>query len=821
MSPLSANFTPRLLLVACVASLLTQCEVIGPPPPTKDASDWWNDGGINPTKDSGDSGDAGDAGDAGDGSIDSGADASNDSGIIDGGDGAFDAGDPDFWNKLANIDISIQNTEFSDVFIREYSSATGKAGKTLQKVQTLLHSRLGSNVNFNLLEGEYLIVPFLPGYQFVPEFQTVVAKRGMNIQIKFAKRTTNICTFINSDFTNWCWENPLPQGESINAITAQENNPNNAIDRNNFWFVGDNGLVLRLNAGVYDNQSYWTQTPNPMTNRVTSPSFVAAWVSPTSNWLYALTSDSLFSLNYPGYWSDNSLSQIWDQLKNRKLTGIWGSEDADIWIVGTGGLMLRTSDSKFIPVPFPYPTNFRAIWGRNKNDVWFVGDLGAIWRWDGEKFTSIDAGTSEDFVAIRPLGPDNVGVVGFSGTVYVINSKGTVSRNSSNCEPGVSAIAGQSPTDMVVAGSFGEIRRFDSTRPGWVALKTGIPADVMYGRSDKGNVNLNISALWRGQGLYQHTTFVGGSSGYFAQLTNGILTATATATFANLFGIASAEGVTWAVGEAGTIVKYNPNSLQWNQVESNTRSTLRSIWATKDSAFAVGDTGVILQWYNQKWNKLADDLTKENLTAVSGSSPTDVWITGTNGFIAHYDGTKFTKRYVEMNPGQHWNGVWIDETKTPWIVGDYGTLASRSKDGTWDVKLRNVAANLKAVWGVSKDEVWVVGDNANLMRWTSKKGGSPWDQYFIEGLQGTGVDFKAIQGTAQDGFWVTGTNGALYHGYKNTSDSPTAREYTIRQHNLRISRNIEGIAIGPDGKRWITGNNGLIMSQPRFDYSPP
>ena len=67
-------------------------------------------------------------------------------------------------------------------------------------------------------------------------------------------------------------------------------------------------------------------------------------------------------------------------------------------------------------------------------------------------------------------------------------------------------------------------------------------------------------------------------------------------------------------------------------------NTLSAIWGTSSTdVFVVGAYGTILHYDGSTWSTMNSGFTF-NLSAVWGSSSTDVFAFGTNG-ILHYDGT--------------------------------------------------------------------------------------------------------------------------------------------------------------------------------------
>jgi len=61
----------------------------------------------------------------------------------------------------------------------------------------------------------------------------------------FVAIATATTTFAQDPFKGWQWQNPLPQGNSINAIRFDK-------DKIRGWAVGGDGVVLRTNNGGFE-----------------------------------------------------------------------------------------------------------------------------------------------------------------------------------------------------------------------------------------------------------------------------------------------------------------------------------------------------------------------------------------------------------------------------------------------------------------------------------------------------------------------------------------------------------------------------------------
>src|SRR5262249_11683605 len=85
-------------------------------------------------------------------------------------------------------------------------------------------------------------------------------------------------------------------------------------------------------------------------------------------------------------------------------------------------------------------------------------------------------------------------------------------------------------------------------------------------------------------------------------------------------------------------------------------NTLRDMWgAAPDDVWAVGVAGTILRWNGSSWNRRASGRTAPPL-GVWGASAMDVWAVGAAGTILHWDGAAWSA--VESGTTQALSRVW-------------------------------------------------------------------------------------------------------------------------------------------------------------------
>lgn len=174
-------------------------------------------------------------------------------------------------------------------------------------------------------------------------------------------------------------------------------------------------------AGDVGGGIAWTTSGSCPT---TKDSISALWGSGATLWA-AGTAANVFRTTDPV--PDGGGAPVWTELDSQSLqalTGIWGSADDDVWIVGLGGTIRHfTGDSLLEFVESPTTHALNAVWGTSKSDVWAVGELGTILHFDGTQWlpskAAFDYG-APDLYGVWGSGPDDVWAVGEGAIVRLV-----------------------------------------------------------------------------------------------------------------------------------------------------------------------------------------------------------------------------------------------------------------------------------------------------------------------------------------------------------------------------------------------------------------
>ena len=235
----------------------------------------------------------------------------------------------------------------------------------------------------------------------------------------------------------------------------------------------------------------------------------------------------------------------------------------------------------------------------------------------------------------------------------------------------------------------------------------------------------------------------------------------------------------------------------------------------EDEVWLVGHDRPVLRWDGAELIDLGDGLGKTWLNGIWGTDPSNVWVCGHGGFVAHWNGTTWTAHETGVD-ATLW-GIWGAGDGQIWAVGAQGTVIHF--DGTtWDqATLEDDSMNLdsmtlRGIWGASADDLWVVGSwgwegpIGVVYRWN----GEAWTKLPLSNQDGTGGGFGAVWGSGPDDVWITapGTMDFQYDMFELTQSIHwNGAEWS------EVDPGVDGLftrvhGSGPDDV-WLTGQGGV------------
>src|SRR5262249_6315517 len=138
---------------------------------------------------------------------------------------------------------------------------------------------------------------------------------------------------------------------------------------------------------------------------------------------------------------------------------------------------------------------------------------------------------------------------------------------------------------------------------------------------------------------------------------------------------AAATNAVFAVGDSGTVFRYNGTA--WSLLTGVPTTTLRlyAVWAASPTdVYAGGAQGIAYRRNGTSWPPMGSTLTTtDTLTAISGSSALNILAVGNKGTVLRWNGTSWTKPTQSVTTQRFW-AVQTLSTTEAYMIGEGAIL---------------------------------------------------------------------------------------------------------------------------------------------------
>jgi hypothetical protein len=349
-------------------------------------------------------------------------------------------------------------------------------------------------------------------------------------------------------------------------------------------------------------------------------------------------------------------TKTFDGDASRKLQGIWGSSERDIWSVGSQGYIVHYDGSAWAAVPSGTQQNLNAVWGSSSRDVWAVGDIGMILHFDGSSWSIAIADRADErshpFNAIWSASSERHWIASAAG-IFEYDGGRQLRASGPDGGPGAASyrsIWGTAPDNVVAVGSVGAIAEFDGTR--WTGPAKSTTSDdlsAVWGHSDKMlAVGRRTGIIRVGRGDWRVEPVTGGAGGPLSAIWGS-----------------SAEDIWVSSFISGVFGHYVGG--RWEAVDTSVFAA--ALWGSaRDDVWGVSNRSAA-RFDGMRWTGMP--LPVEGATAITGCGTASPWVAGEGGVLLNYNGDK----WYEMRSGTtnslrgiHCSGEAV------WIVGEGGII---------------------------------------------------------------------------------------------------------------------------------------------------
>lgn len=560
----------------------------------------------------------------------------------------------------------------------------------------------------------------------------------------------------------WCWSNPLPQGNPLRAVAASS--------QSDVWVVGDRGTALHFDG------LRWTHHP-------VSPDLylTGVWTAANRTWATAGRYWYGGSDGGPtGLLSGVILQQdagTWSSLEvSTGLTAISGTSPSDVWVVGWDGGLHYDGVSWQANLP---AGGITSVWATSPNDVWTFGQV--VRRWNGVTWSAVSAYTAyPSSSSVWASGPNDAWAVNAGGALSRWDG-GTWTTDFSTVT-GQTTIWGAGRDDVWVAGDGFPLLHFDGNT--WSTSATsasivdlaGTSGTDVWGVGPSGTIIHWDGTQWR-------------PSSRNAATPQGFV---CTALWA------SAANNLWAVG--GETMLHGDGSTWTRYTSPKPGVTLYAVWGSgPNDVWAVGDS-VALHWDGTTWSAPANSGTM-TLLGVWGSGPSDVWAAGyikgvNQGVLYRWNGTVWS--VVPNVPPFFPIGIWGTSPGDVWLASSMGSVLHWN-GSAWTTTSSFVGTD--GVWFGSASDIWSWDDASHMfvhwdgLSWTSKP--SP---------VGASASFSGFSGSGPQDVWA--------FGYDKTTASGIVARWRGTQWEIDPLPPVPQLGamwVVAPGDVWIGGRDSAIL----------
>ncbi len=580
----------------------------------------------------------------------------------------------------------------------------------------------------------------------------------------------NLCSAPQSCTDGWCWENPLPQGNTLRAVWAAsptavwavgdhgtllfhngvywKTQPSptrvrlNAIHgtaANDIWAAGDDGVVLH-----YDGAAWTAEPEDPMrldfygiaalpgglvyvggeAGRFRARTVSGSWNDVTLvsftriAALRALSASEVFAVgtgapNHAARFNGSSWTPVLTPTTG-PFTALHGSSTSALYAAGAGCGLAQLVGSSFVGVPGANgcTADARSLSVASPNDIFIGGDEVMTW-FDGGRADLFGSRPKVQWLGAMPLDAGHALFVGSNGTIARVTVGVPLSTESTGTTFDVNGVFAINRNAVIAATSDpGRVyqRNVTNFTGKWQPLigQAGVePVTAVWGSADGGSIDV-VFAVSAEARLGRYTRQTGGF------VVNGapvppLYAVTHHAGFAH-FGGADGGHLRLADGQGV------PNVQGVSLTVPTATHTLRGLFSNGTTLHGITSEGAMLTGDGTQWMTTLPLLWPWPMRAVHGTSAdqNDPFLV-----VVGHDG-----------------GIFVGESTTELKLSDAGTRTSFS-----------------SVWAAASRRAYVAGEGGAVYRFD----GTAWQSIAAP----TDHDLLGISGVADAGVWAVGKSGTV------------------------------------------------------------
>ena len=373
-------------------------------------------------------------------------------------------------------------------------------------------------------------------------------------------------------FGSLSWENPLPQGNTLNGVWS--------FSESDIFAVGNVGMIVRSDGATWS-----------VMESNTNVDLGAVWGTSAEN-VYAVGGSGAI-LHYDG----TTWSLSYTESEGATLYSIWGSSASDIFVGSDNGI-LHWNGSEWSSMALPQETRVLGIWGLSSNDVYATDATNRLLKYNGSSWSIFEDFSGTILRTVWGTSASNIYTGGYAtfSDDHMFHYEGSGWSVEEDVTSGLYAIWGSSARDVYAAGTAGYMVHYDGST--WRDMSRHY---VSYTQMD-GTASNDVYAVGE-YGLIEHY------DGADWNIENG----TNIWTLNDVFGLTGTN--IYAVGSAGTVLQYDGTT--WTRLDplADARDNFGIDGTAANDVYVVNcrddidsfDGGDIFQYDGADWTAVVED----------------------------------------------------------------------------------------------------------------------------------------------------------------------------------------------------------------------
>lgn len=220
----------------------------------------------------------------------------------------------------------------------------------------------------------------------------------------------------------------------------------------------------------------------------------------------------------------------------------------------------------------------------------------------------------------------------------------------------------------------------------------------------------------------------------------------------SLYDVALSDGVLWAVGSDGLVLRYENG--RWLRCPTPTTERLTSIWvAPNEQLWVTSEQGSVLSFEGSVWTTRFT-APGSHLSDIHGTASNDIWAVGGDTLL-HFDGRTWTR--LTLSNEHSLQSVWVAAKNDVWLGGTYAWHF----DGNNFAQRYDSPLVVKGIWGDGNGTVWMAA--TGIVRC---------DAIGCKIIDSPSSQMVDVWGSSPTDVWMIGLTGGMHWNGNNWSNVP-------------------------------------------------